>query len=77
MFWCAFHRKIADAKSGGANILTGFSFQLRALVKPEQTQDDAQADALGDLFRVAFRAACDRLAVSKLEDGAPHKAKLH
>ena len=47
------------------------------LVKPEQTQDDIQADALGELFRFAFQAACDRVAVSKPEDGALLKANLH
>jgi hypothetical protein len=59
-------------RSGG-----GYFHQAKwRLVKPEQTQDDIQADALEELFHFAFRAACDRLKVSKIEDVAPFKAKL-
>jgi hypothetical protein len=43
------------------------------LVKPEQTQDDVQADALGELFHCAFRAACDQVAVSICQYGIEQK----
>ncbi len=41
------------------------------------TQDEVQAEALGELFHFVFCAARDRVEVSKPEDVAPLKAKLH
>ena len=48
----------------------------RRLAKPAVTQEEVQAEALGELFHFAFRAACDRVAVSKLVEVAPFKAIL-
>jgi hypothetical protein len=48
----------------------------RRLNKPALTQEEVQAEALGELFHFAFQAACDRVPVSKPEDGAGLKAKL-
>jgi hypothetical protein len=44
--------------------------------KPALTQEEAQAEALGYLFHLAFRAACDEIPVSKPDEIAAEKAKL-
>jgi hypothetical protein len=53
-----------------------FNPAKRPLDRPASTQDEAQAEALGELFHFAFCAARDRVPVSKPEESAPGKAKL-
>ncbi|MCX7314451.1 MAG: hypothetical protein NTV56_22760 [Alphaproteobacteria bacterium] len=60
-----------DRRGGGY-----FHPAKRPIGMPALTREEAQAEALGELFHFAFCAARDRLEVSKPEDGAHLKAKL-
>jgi hypothetical protein len=48
----------------------------RRIANSALTQDEVQAEAIGELFHFVFSAAKDRIEVSKPEDSAPLKAKL-
>jgi hypothetical protein len=66
-------RELSRRKRPGGDFFTPAN---RPLDKPTFTQDEAQAEALGELFHFAFCAARDRVPVSKPTETADTKAKL-
>jgi hypothetical protein len=66
-------RELSRRKRPGGDFFTPAN---RPPDKPTLTQDEAQAEALGELFHFAFCAARDRVPVSKPNETADAKAKL-